>query len=257
MEATSTATPIPDEKSAEKVKFTLNFKKQNFDIEFPLSSTLNDLRLHIASLTGVAAGLQKLMYKGMLKDDNKTLSELAFKDGAKLMLVGSSISEVMTVASATTPQEASKIEAEKPASEPLSDQLPHKKIIDKGLPEGVEPGKIGRNEPLPQTPISGVLNNLGIKVRLTFKVWSQELWIQSATSTQKIPFGTIRSVASEPIKGNEQYHIVVSIFKFGRDIGSISKSLQLGASDRNKYFLYWVPCQYTRAMKSSIMSDFM
>jgi hypothetical protein len=69
-----------------------------------------------------------------------------------------------------------------------------------------------KKEALPQTPIGGVLNNLGTKVRLTFKVWSQELWIQSATSTQKIPFQTIRTVQSEPIKGHEDYHIVVSDF---------------------------------------------
>lgn len=42
-------------------------------------------------------------------------------------------------------------------------------------------------------------------------MWSQELWIQSASSTQKLPFATIRSVASEPIKGREEYHIVVSV----------------------------------------------
>jgi hypothetical protein len=40
-------------------------------------------------------------------------------------------------------------------------------------------------------------------------MWSQELWIQSASSTQKLPFASIRQVTSEPIKGHEEYHIVV------------------------------------------------
>ena len=41
----------------------------------------------------------------MLKDDNKSLSELGVKDGAKIMLIGSSIEEVMNVASAPTTTE--------------------------------------------------------------------------------------------------------------------------------------------------------
>jgi hypothetical protein len=41
-------------------------------------------------------------------------------------------------------------------------------------------------------------------------MFTQELWISSATSTQKVPFTSIRAVTSEPIKGNEDYHIVVS-----------------------------------------------
>ena len=40
-------------------------------------------------------------------------------------------------------------------------------------------------------------------------MFTQELWISSSTSTQKVPFGQIRSVTSEPIKGQEEYHIVV------------------------------------------------
>jgi hypothetical protein len=41
------------------------------------------------------------------------------------------------------------------------------------------------------------------------QVWTQELWISSKTSTQQIPFPQIRDVTSEPIKGHEDYHIVV------------------------------------------------
>lgn len=48
----------------ELLKFKLAFKKDVFDIEFGADETLNALRLHIAKLTGIAAGLQKLMFKG-------------------------------------------------------------------------------------------------------------------------------------------------------------------------------------------------
>jgi len=240
------STPIPNddatssENKGEMVKFTVNYKKQNVEIEFGVDQTLGALRLEIARLTGVAAGLQKLMYKGMMKDDAKTLKDLNVKDGTKMMLVGSTIGEVMT-ASAPVPQPTESKAEEEAKGEVMSEKLPHKKIVDKGVPEGAEPGKKGKHEPLPQTALQGIYNNVGIRVRLTFKLWSQELWIQSATSTQKLPFGTIRAVTSDPIKGQEEYHIM---------------SLQLGSSERNKYFLYFVPAQYTRAIKNAILADY-
>jgi len=73
-------------------------------------------------------------------------------------------------------------------------------------------------------------------------MWSQELWIQSASSTQKLPFSTVRTVTSEAIKGREEYHIV---------------TLQLGASDKSKYYLYFVPCQIVRAIKAALTGDYL
>eukprot|EP00027_Filamoeba_sp_ATCC50430_P006244 CAMPEP_0168558700 /NCGR_PEP_ID=MMETSP0413-20121227/10115_1 /TAXON_ID=136452 /ORGANISM="Filamoeba nolandi, Strain NC-AS-23-1" /LENGTH=253 /DNA_ID=CAMNT_0008589849 /DNA_START=19 /DNA_END=780 /DNA_ORIENTATION=+ len=225
------------------LKFVINFKKQNFDIACEPTETLGAVRQKIALQTGVAPGLQKLMFKGMLKDDNKTMQELGIKDGTKIMLIGSTLNEIMSAAAAPPPQtgETSKVEDDTP-QESLSEQLPHKKIIDKGIPEGAEPGKKGRHEQLPSTPLQNIYNNIGVKVRLTFKMWSQELWIQSSSSTQKIPFNSVRAVQYEPIKGHEEYHIV---------------SLQLGASDKHKYYLYWVPCQYVKAIKTALTGDYL
>jgi len=228
-----------EEMKGELIHFTINYKKQNFAIEFGSENTLSSLRIHIAKLTGVAAALQKLMLKGMVKDDTKTLNELGLKEGAKLMLVGSTINDVM--AASAPPPTTTEAKAEETKVEALCDQMPHKKFIEKGPPEGSEPGKKGKHEPLPQNSIEGIYNNIGTKVRLTFKVWVQELWIQSASSTQKVPFASIRSVSSEPIKGKEEYHILI---------------LQLGGSDKSKYFLYFVPCQYIRAIKTTILSDY-
>lgn len=49
-----------------------------------------------------------------------------------------------------------------------------------------------------------------MKVRLTFKSFTQELWISSVSNTQKLPYSSIRNVLYEPIKGKEEYHIVVA-----------------------------------------------
>jgi len=229
------------EPKGERLTFTVNFKKQSYEITFGSEDTVNALRLHLMQLTGVAAGLQKLMFKGMLKDDKATLAQAGIKNGVKIMMMGSTIDEVMA-ASAAPPAESgpkSEAESEKASEEPLSEQLPHKKMIDKGPPEGLELAKLGKHEPLPPTSIQNILNNTGQKVRLTFKTFSGELWLQSSTNTQKLPFASIQKVTSEPIKGNEGYHIM---------------ALHLGPN--SKYWLYWVPCQYARAIRNTIMADY-
>jgi len=164
--------------------FSLSFKKTAHNMEVGTDNTLGELRMHIAKVTEVEPGLQKLMYKGMLKDDSKTLGELGIQNGIKMMLVGTSISEVLSVA-APTPSPTESKKEEQAVSEPLSEKLPHKKIVEKGPPDGAEPGKRGRNESLPEAPLNNIYNNIGVKVRLTFKLYTQELWIQSSSNTQK------------------------------------------------------------------------
>eukprot|EP00026_Physarum_polycephalum_P011743 Phypoly_transcript_11985.p1 GENE.Phypoly_transcript_11985~~Phypoly_transcript_11985.p1 ORF type:complete len:281 (+),score=47.10 Phypoly_transcript_11985:173-1015(+) len=231
--------PAPPKDEGEKVSFTIAFKKQTFNVEFGLDSTIGDLRQEVAKLSGVPAALQKLMLKGMLKNDSDTLRTCGFKNGVKVMLIGSSIEDVLATASTDAATVASS--AAPAEREYMSEKLPHKKIIDKGKPEDVMYAVKFKHEPLPQEPLQGILNNRGDKVRLTFKVFSQELWISSKSSTQKIPFLTVKGVQSEPIKGQEEYHIM---------------SLQLGNSDATKYYLYWVPAQYVRAVSNTIMSDY-
>jgi hypothetical protein len=89
------------------------------------------------------------------------------------MLIGSSIQEVLQV-NTPPPTAASQTsganEETTVSKEPLSLQLPHKKIIEKGLPEEAEKGDRTRKDPLPLHGIRGLYNNHGTKVRLTFKV---------------------------------------------------------------------------------------
>jgi hypothetical protein len=134
----TTSNPSETVKPAENlVKFIVAFQKDQHQLEFPLDETLSNLRQEIAKKTGIQAGLQKLMYKGsetrplskkkkklwtllfvssssffffisgLLKDDSKTLRELGFKDGVKVMLVGSSITDVMSAATAPSPSATS------------------------------------------------------------------------------------------------------------------------------------------------------
>lgn len=226
-----------DEK--EKVKFTVIYKKQKHEVSWPLDCTVGKLKSHIESLTSVPATLQKIMYKGLAKDE-KTLRELNVVEGAKLMVIGSTLNDVLAVSapSKTQIQDEEKTSA-KAAKEPLSEQKQHKKVLDKyGKPEDVPVGIKNLSEALPQVPLSGMYNKSGGKVRLTFKLDSDQLWLGTKERTVKIPMPSIKAVTSEAIKGHEDYHIM---------------GIQLGPTEASNYWIYWVPAQYVEAVKEAIL----
>ena len=59
-------------------------------------------------------------------------------------------------------------------------------------------------EALPPQPLSGMVNKSGGKVRLTFKLENDQLWIGTKERTEKIPMTSIKAVVSEPIERHEQ-----------------------------------------------------
>lgn len=65
---------------------------------------------------------------------------------------------------------------------------------------------------MPQVPLSGMLNKQGKKVRLTFKLELDQLWIGTQQRTDKIPMTSIKGVISEPIAEHDEYHMLVSIW---------------------------------------------
>lgn len=67
---------------------------------------------------------------------------------------------------------------------------------------------------MPPYPLSGMLNKYGGKVRLTFKLEVDQVWIGTKERTQKLSMNSIRGVVSEPIEGHEEYHILVSILLY-------------------------------------------
>lgn len=118
--------------------------------------------------------------------------------------------------------------------EPLCKQKIHLKVLEKGVPDDVMVGirnskvrvylvpRVYGNfisiykyvrylqDPLPSCPLAGMLNKNGGKVRLTFKLELDQLWIGTKDRTEKISMNSIKSIISEPIEGHEEYHIVVS-----------------------------------------------
>eukprot|EP01125_Pyxidicula_operculata_P013007 TRINITY_DN4286_c0_g1_i1.p1 TRINITY_DN4286_c0_g1~~TRINITY_DN4286_c0_g1_i1.p1 ORF type:complete len:230 (+),score=49.40 TRINITY_DN4286_c0_g1_i1:47-736(+) len=223
-------------------QLTLSIKhgKDSFEVQIESTATLNQLRQVLHEKTEVAPGLQKIMStKGTLKDEDKTLQDLGITDKSKLMLVGSKISDVMKISAATekaasapppTDQEKDK------QDESINfDELPHKKIVEAGPPADAMPAYGGLNEPLPQNGISGLVNKASVKFRLTFKTATDELWISTQQTTQKIPFASISDIKTFPIPKHENY---------------LAAMLVMGTS---KYHIYWIPAQYIRAMKIAVL----
>ncbi|XP_066531893.1 ubiquitin domain-containing protein UBFD1 isoform X2 [Hoplias malabaricus] len=192
----------------EMVEVKIIWNKNKYDLKIPLDGTGAKLKEKIHTLTGLPPAMQKVMYKGLLPED-KTLREIKVTNGAKIMVVGSTINDVLAV---NTPKEViqQEVKAEENKKEPLCRQKQHRKVLDKGKPEDIMPSIKGTKERLPTVPLSGMYNKSGGKVRLTFKLEQDQLWIGTKERTEKIPMGSIKNVVTEPIEGHEDYHMMRS-----------------------------------------------
>ncbi|KAM9099858.1 ubiquitin domain-containing protein UBFD1 isoform X1 [Sarcophilus harrisii] len=220
----------------ELVDLKIIWNKNKYDVRVPLDSTGAELKRKIHSITGLPPAMQKVMFKGLLPEE-KTLREIKVTSGAKIMVVGSTINDVLAV---NTPKDAAQQEAkaEESKKEPLCRQKQHRKVLDKGKPEDVMPSVKGAQERLPTVPLSGMYNKTGGKVRLTFKLEQDQLWIGTKERTEKLPMGSIKNVVSEPIEGHEDYHMM---------------AFQLGPTEASYYWVYWVPTQYVDAIKDTVL----
>lgn len=220
------------------VDFKVIFNKQKYDVTFPIEETVAKLKSHIETLTGVPSGMQKIMYKGLAKDES-TLQDLKVTSGAKVMVVGSTLNDVLSISKPSQKELKETTTTTTTSKEPLSQLKEHKKVLEKyGKPDDALPGVKNVKEPLPPTPISGMCNKSGGKVRLTFKLELDQVWIGTKERTEKLPLNSIKAVHSEPIVGNEEYHIL---------------GIQLGPTEASNYWIYWVPAQYVDAIKDTIL----
>nr|XP_055046069.1 ubiquitin domain-containing protein UBFD1 isoform X1 [Misgurnus anguillicaudatus] len=220
----------------EMVEVKIIWNKNKYDLKMPLDGTGANLKEKIHSLTGLPPAMQKVMYKGLLPED-KTLREIKVTNGAKIMVVGSTINDVLAV---NTPKEViqQEVKAEENKKEPLCRQKQHRKVLDKGKPDDVMPSVKGVKERLPTVPLSGMYNKSGGKVRLTFKLEQDQLWIGTKERTEKIPMGSIKNVVTEPIEGHEDYNMM---------------AFQLGPTEASQYWVYWVPAQFVDAIKDTVL----
>lgn len=231
-------TPEAAEKeNKEKVDFKVVFNKKKFDVTFDLDDTIGALKVHLADIIDVPNTMQKVMIKGLAKDE-MTLRQVGVIKGSKVMVVGSTITDILEVNKKPSAQQLKEEAQAEAAKESWSEQKLHKKVLDKGKPEDAMAGLKNIKEFLPGIPLTGMLNKSGGKVRLTFKLELDQLWIGTKERTEKVPLNSIKTVVSEAIVGHEEYHIV---------------ALQLGPTEASRYFVYWVPAQFVDAIKEAIL----
>lgn len=232
---------VATENEETKVKETVTFKvvcnKTKHDVTSELDNTVEQLKTQLETIIGIPKALQKVMFKGLARDE-QTLRTIGITQGAKVMIVGSKLDDVLAVSGVSKETAAQEEKAAASTKEPLCRQKTHRKVLDKGVPDDAMPGLLDSKEPLPTRPLSGMLNKHGGKVRLTFKLEQDQVWLGTRERTEKLGMSSIKSVISEPIEGFEHYHIV---------------GLQLGPTEASRYWIYWVPAQYVDAIKDAIL----
>lgn len=83
----------------EQVEFTVVFNKAKHDITFAYDASVLELKAHLERICGVPQSAQKLIAKGMARDD-VTLRMAGIVKGGKVMLVGSKMDDILAVKSA-------------------------------------------------------------------------------------------------------------------------------------------------------------
>lgn len=229
----------PEQQDTPQVTFKVQYGKSSAELKRPASSTVADLKAEVEKALAIPPSKQKLMYKGLLKDDAATLQKVGIKNGAKVLLIGSSEADIAAAkaSAASSSGGAGGMAWDAPKQdEDITKQPQHAKVIAKGVPEEAMPGIAERQVPLPDSLLNfnGLYNSQGSKVRLTFKPESQQLWIASTTTTQKLPYGSIAKIESWPIAEHPGYSVV---------------SLGLGAGSSSRYWLYFFPSQYVSGIK--------
>ncbi|CAD5119299.1 DgyrCDS7926 [Dimorphilus gyrociliatus] len=228
--------------SEETVSFTVMFNKQKYSITFALENRISDLKKHLENLTKIPEGMQKLTYKGILKDES-TLREAKITKTTKILLIGSTVNDLLKIGppDGSSTKSGTVESTGATAKEPLSKQKPHCNILEKyGKPDDAMIGVKGKRERLPPVPITGMYNSKGAKIRLTFKMEQDEVWISTKDRTNKVKMQSIHNVSSEPINGSEEYHMM---------------AIQLGPTEQSRLWLYWVPSQYVNAIKDTILGQ--
>ena len=152
MELSSEEKPLDssaaEKENKEKVDFKVVFNKKKFDVSFDMDDTIGALKVHLADIINVPNTMQKVMIKGLAKDE-MTLRQVGVTNGSKVMVVGSTITDILEVNKKPTVQQLKEEAQAEAAKEAWSEQKLHKKVLDKGKPEDIMPGLKNTKESLP------------------------------------------------------------------------------------------------------------
>lgn len=157
--------------SDQTLKFTVTYGKEKVDLELPETFTVTELKHVLEEKTRVPQPMQKIFFKGQIKNESLTLQDLHIRPNSKLMLIGSTAAEI-TQASSTAPII---IEEEKKQEPSEIFTREERKIIEKGLPPDAMPIFSGFSS-LPSS-IHGIFDHSGTPARLTIRNDIEQLWV--------------------------------------------------------------------------------
>ena len=155
---------------ADTIKFKVTHGKIQINVSLGTESKLKDLKIILEQQTGVPVMLQKLFFKGPLKNDDLLLISLKLRESSKLLLVGSTANEISETSNIRTMVEEEK-KFDIPRDSFTQDQ---QKIIDKGPSVDCIPPDLFNNSVIPDTS-PGLYNHIGSNIRLTIKKDTDEI----------------------------------------------------------------------------------
>lgn len=123
------AAATEDENGGEKVEFKVIYNKKKFDVSFPLDKDVAALKQHLQSVIDIPPAMMKIMIKGLAKDD-MTLRSLSVSKSSKVMVIGSSLNDVLSVSATPTPAQLK--EEEKAAKAKAESSSSREKMHKKG-----------------------------------------------------------------------------------------------------------------------------
>eukprot|EP00906_Rhabdomonas_costata_P007310 RCo010486 len=87
------------------MKFSVKWGKEVVEVDsLGSGSTVGELKALLQQRTGIPVALQKLLLKTQLKEDSRSLEDVGVKEGSKLMLMGSTVQQVLAVSQADSGQ---------------------------------------------------------------------------------------------------------------------------------------------------------
>ncbi|EDQ88404.1 uncharacterized protein MONBRDRAFT_32939 [Monosiga brevicollis MX1] len=231
------------------------YAKEKLKLEVDPSMTVQTLKDKISDMTHVPGDKIKLMHKGLLAGpgkpelENRSLVEAKLANKAQILVVGAtsdavkSVEQVDALAKTGALKQTEQVAAAAAARKtPWATETKHKRILDRGVPDDAPLAFLPGADPLPDAPISGMLDGSGEKVRLHFSLTTNELIISTKRQTRRVPLSKIQQIKSEPIPSLEHYHIL---------------AIQMGSTAQSTYFVYYFPAQYVASAKGCVFGGLM
>ncbi|KAL5112507.1 Ubiquitin domain-containing protein UBFD1 [Taenia crassiceps] len=232
---------ISEDTEAVAVRLTVLHNRSQYSLELQPDCTVEDLKEKLETITNVPVNRQKLIFRGILKNDMKIASLKSPGRDTRIMLLGTERDVPLTSyqSSVSAAESDTNRENEPPPEEDKETIASHEHVIETfGKPDNAKeslsvPAILADNETL-----TGLLDKKGKPLRLRFHQESCELWMATPSATYKIPLDTVKEVEHYPIVGHPGYHIM---------------SFQLGPTRKSRFFIYWVPEQYVASIKKKAL----